>query len=112
MSAVSNSVMPSSRLRCTIARVCSASLRIPKLLQPSPTAETLRPELPRLRYSTTVSGANAFFKERIRFLGRKEDQRPRFDTLARGRVVRTGRIFKSRVSGEAGAMLIGIVAFG
>src|SRR5208282_5254134 len=52
MSAVSNRLMPSSSALCTTARVCSASHRMPKLLHPSPTAETLSPELPSLRYST------------------------------------------------------------
>src|SRR5580658_7141868 len=51
MSAVSNSVMPSSSALCTTARVCSASHRMPKLLHPRPTADTLSPELPSLRYS-------------------------------------------------------------
>src|SRR5208282_4888774 len=52
MSAVSNRLMPSSSALCTTARVCSASHRMPKLLHPSPTAETLSPEVPSLRYST------------------------------------------------------------
>src|SRR5271163_5184566 len=51
MSAVSNSVMPSSSALCTTTRVCSASHRMPKLLHPRPTADTLSPELPSLRYS-------------------------------------------------------------
>src|SRR5438105_15681729 len=51
MSAVSNSVTPSSSARCTTAAVCSLSIRIPKLLQPSPATETWSPERPTLRYS-------------------------------------------------------------
>src|SRR5208282_3934938 len=52
MSAVSKSVTPSSSARLTIALVCSASHLIAKLLQPRPTAETLSPDFPMLRYST------------------------------------------------------------
>src|SRR3954449_8169111 len=51
MSAVSNSVMPRSIARWITLRDVSRSVRWPKLLQPSPTAETRRPELPRLRIS-------------------------------------------------------------
>src|SRR5882672_7814193 len=43
--------MPRSNALCTTARVAAKSLRPPKLLQPSPTAETIRPEDPRLRCS-------------------------------------------------------------
>src|ERR1700722_15596194 len=49
MSAVSNSVMPRSIARLITLREVSASQRWPKLLQPRPTAETRRPEPPRLR---------------------------------------------------------------
>src|SRR4051812_16102457 len=42
MSAVSNSVMPTSRAACTTSAVRASSIRIPKLLQPSPTTETCR----------------------------------------------------------------------
>src|SRR4051812_36320889 len=44
--------MPRSSARCTTPRVAAMSMRPPKLLQPSPTAETIRPERPRLRCST------------------------------------------------------------
>src|SRR5689334_10745662 len=40
MSAVSNSVMPASSAASTTLRVPARSSRVPKLLQPSPTAET------------------------------------------------------------------------
>src|SRR4051812_5417593 len=51
MSAVSNSVMPRSSARWITLREVSKSVRWPKLLQPSPTADTHRPEAPRLRIS-------------------------------------------------------------
>src|SRR3954451_25103650 len=51
MSAVSNSVMPRSSARWITLREVSKSMRWPKLLQPSPTADTRRPEAPRLRIS-------------------------------------------------------------
>src|SRR5205823_14013378 len=49
MSAVSNSVMPRSIALWITLREVSRSVRWPKLLQPRPTAETRRPEAPRLR---------------------------------------------------------------
>src|ERR1700744_1400278 len=49
MSAVSNSVMPRSIAFWITFREVSRSVRWPKLLQPRPTAETRRPEPPRLR---------------------------------------------------------------
>src|SRR3981189_3764735 len=49
MSAVSNNVMPRSIALCITLREASRSVRWPKLLQPRPTAETRRPEPPRLR---------------------------------------------------------------
>src|ERR1700722_2371185 len=51
MSAVSNSVMPRSIALWITLREASRSMRWPKLLQPRPTAETRRPEPPRLRIS-------------------------------------------------------------
>src|ERR1041384_2585032 len=48
-SAVSNSVMPQSSALWMTAREFSSSIRWPKLLQPSPTTDTRRPDLPRLR---------------------------------------------------------------
>src|SRR3954454_1711839 len=42
MSAVSNNVMPAPLAASTTACVRSASIRIPKLLHPSPTSETVR----------------------------------------------------------------------
>src|SRR5690349_12689136 len=51
MSAVSNSVMPRSIALWITLREASRSMRWPKLLQPRPTADTRRPELPRLRIS-------------------------------------------------------------
>src|SRR5271169_6822332 len=44
--------MPRSSALCTTRRVASRSIRPPKLLQPSPTADTRSPDLPRLRCST------------------------------------------------------------
>src|ERR1700731_4875699 len=49
MSAVSNSVTPRSMALWITLREVSRSVRWPKLLQPRPTAETRRPEPPRLR---------------------------------------------------------------
>src|SRR3954447_15571108 len=49
MLAVSNSVMPRSIALWITFREDSRSVRWPKLLQPRPTAETRRPEPPRLR---------------------------------------------------------------
>src|SRR4029077_4853878 len=49
MSAVSNRVMPRSIALWITLREASRSMRWPKLLQPRPTAETRRPEPPRLR---------------------------------------------------------------
>src|SRR3954452_1603548 len=49
MAAVSNSVMPRSIALWITLREDSRSVRWPKLLQPRPTAETRRPEPPRLR---------------------------------------------------------------
>src|ERR1700732_3682122 len=49
MSAVSNSVIPRSIALWITLRELSRSVRWPKLLQPRPTAETRRPEPPRLR---------------------------------------------------------------
>src|SRR5438067_7048710 len=46
--------MPQSSALCTTARVARSSMRPPKLLQPSPTAETIRPERPRLRCSNAA----------------------------------------------------------
>src|SRR6516162_10940295 len=55
MSAVSKSVIPRSSAFATTARAPGRSTRLPKLLQPRPTAETRRPERPRFRSSTPRS---------------------------------------------------------
>src|SRR5215469_6676881 len=68
MSAVSNKVMPRSSALCTTARVPSTSSRAPKLLQPSPTTETRRPERPRLRCSIADP---PFFARAGLFTGRR-----------------------------------------
>src|SRR5216683_949305 len=60
MSAVSKRVMPRSSALWTTLREASRSIRPPKLLQPSPTSETSRPERPRLRCFT---GAYPFASE-------------------------------------------------
>src|SRR3954452_21238271 len=49
MSAVSNNVIPRSIALWITLREVSRSVRWPKLLQPRPTADTRRPEPPRLR---------------------------------------------------------------
>src|ERR1700761_7644332 len=54
MSAVSNKVTPRSIARWITLREVSRSVRWPKLLQPRPTAETRRPEPPRLRICMKV----------------------------------------------------------
>ena len=54
ISAVSKWVIPTSRAASTTARVWAASIRIPKLLQPSPTTETAGPSTPRRRASMPV----------------------------------------------------------
>src|SRR5829696_382132 len=41
--------MPRSIALCTTLRVASRSMRPPKLLQPRPTTDTRRPDLPRFR---------------------------------------------------------------
>jgi hypothetical protein len=51
MSAVSNRVMPRSIALWITFFDISASARPPKLLQPMPTADTISPDRPRLRYS-------------------------------------------------------------
>src|ERR1700753_1016644 len=56
MSAVSNSVTPRSIALWITLREVSRSVRWPKLLQPRPTAETRRPELPRVRISMDHPG--------------------------------------------------------
>src|SRR3954449_3034735 len=50
MSAVSNRVMPASSAARTTEAVCAASSLRPKLLQPSPTIETIRPQSPSGRW--------------------------------------------------------------
>src|SRR4029077_17695511 len=60
MSAVSNSVMPRSIALWITLREVSRSVRWPKLLQPRPTAETRKPEPPRLRISTYQSCGERF----------------------------------------------------
>src|SRR4051812_46037742 len=52
-SAVSKNVMPASSAASTTSRDRAASMRRPKLLQPSPTRETAGPDVPRLRVSTS-----------------------------------------------------------
>src|ERR1700709_280787 len=54
MSAVSNSVTPRSIALWITLREVSRSVRWPKLLQPRPTAETRRPEPPRLRICMVI----------------------------------------------------------
>src|SRR6478672_6771310 len=50
MSAVSNSVIPTSMAASTTAWVCSSSMRAPNALHPTPTVLTMRPERPSGRY--------------------------------------------------------------
>src|SRR5437879_4547239 len=65
MSAVSNSVTPRSIALWITLREVSRSVRWPKLLQPRPTAETRRPEPPRLRIC--MDQFSKFLKERMIF---------------------------------------------
>src|SRR6267142_2702944 len=55
MSAVSNRVTPASSAACTTLSAASRSRRVPKLLQPRPTAETRSPVCAKSRCS--ISGA-------------------------------------------------------
>src|SRR6266853_1203123 len=55
--------MPRSSALCTTARVAALSTRPPKLLQPSPTAETIRPERPRLRCSKAHSSCELLARQ-------------------------------------------------
>src|SRR3954453_3891509 len=59
MSAVSKKVMPASSAASSTAPVPSRSSRRPKLLQPSPTAETSSSESPSRRVGSWVAGALA-----------------------------------------------------
>src|SRR5436853_2694471 len=63
MSAVSNRVMPRSIALWMTLREVSRSVRWPKLLQPRPTAETRRPEPPRLRIC--IDGTRKAEEDRI-----------------------------------------------
>src|SRR3981081_2860252 len=65
MWAVSNSVTPRSIALWITLREVSRSVRWPKLLQPRPTAETRRPEPPRLRIC--MDQCSKFLKERMIF---------------------------------------------
>ena len=56
-SAVSKKVMPASKAASTTAFVPASSMRMPKLLQPMPTADTHNPESPIRRSSMTVTFA-------------------------------------------------------
>src|SRR3954452_3284492 len=58
--------MPRSSALWTTARVAAMSIRPPKLLHPSPTAETIRPDRPRLRCSNEdTPGVYAGFRARL-----------------------------------------------
>src|ERR1700741_1677082 len=63
MSAGSNRVMPRSSALWITLREPSRSTRWPKLLQPRPTAETRRPEPPRLRICMKNPGRGAWEAE-------------------------------------------------
>src|SRR5919201_6791051 len=67
MSAVSKSVIPTSRAASTTARAPSRPTRPPKLLQPSPTTETSGPSFPNLR--VRISGDASASGMRYRKLG-------------------------------------------
>src|SRR5665213_2098965 len=71
MSAVSNRVTPRSIALWITLREVSRSVRWPKLLQPRPTAETRRPEPPRLRICMDRS-----CRDEARGEGRHCDARP------------------------------------
>src|ERR671937_1688473 len=65
MSAVSISVTPASSAASTTARVPSSLTRPPKLLQPSPTRETLGPSFPkrRIRINRDASGCQMRYRK-------------------------------------------------
>src|SRR2546430_7349342 len=67
MSAVSKSATPTASAVSTTARVSSRPTRMPKLLQPSPTAETCGPSSPNRRF--TMSGDGRHEVMRYRRLG-------------------------------------------
>src|SRR2546430_3700058 len=67
MSAVSKSATPAASAVSTTARVSSRPTRMPKLLQPSPTAETCGPSSPNRRF--TMSGDGRHEVMRYRRLG-------------------------------------------
>src|SRR5262249_16428119 len=50
--AVSSRLIPRSKALCTTLREASRSIRPPKLLQPSPTMVTCKPDFPRVRRCT------------------------------------------------------------
>src|SRR2546425_6794319 len=65
MSAVSNSVTPSSSAASTTARVSSRPMRPPTLLQPRPTIETFGPPAPncRVRIATDASHTRVHYRK-------------------------------------------------
>src|SRR3954463_14593936 len=88
MSAVSNSVTPRSIALWITLREVSRSVRWPKLLQPRPTAETSRPEPPRLRICmidpVRKGGGRADIVACARHAGKVPSHRRQHDCLARG----------------------------
>src|SRR5688572_28552727 len=96
MSAVSNRLTPRSSAAATTSRVCSPSMRRPKLLQPMPIVDTISPDAPSRRNAMLVTdrsyrrsptsasalagGANAIVAAR---LGRVSETRAISDILQR-----------------------------
>src|ERR1700709_1906430 len=120
MSAVSNRAMPRSIALWITLREASRSVRWPKLLQPRPTAETRRPEPPRLRIcmdgpvgkaaSRDCIGTREGDGRKARRLARNETQvkkmRSRSDAATDGdrwgRMIRDGGLIRRRRKLAAG----------
>src|SRR5947209_18654580 len=77
MSAVSNSVTPSSNAASITARVCSRSQRAPKLFVPRPTTVTSGPPSPSVRVRMTLTLPRGGQTMRTRVHDHERLRRPR-----------------------------------
>src|SRR5690348_15907239 len=82
ISAVSNSVMPASSAALTTSAVSSGPMRMPKLLQPRPSTDTAKPELPTLRISTAEPPNPPCEQCQVQSLGSTATSRAKFRTGA------------------------------
>src|SRR5882724_9552526 len=102
ISAVSNSVMPRSIALWITLREASRSVRWPKLLQPRPTAETRRPEPPRLRICMDRSCGEGAGRGHIVARAPKARKMRSYREPCRGRLVRnvgTGEVLGTKRCG-------------